>query len=155
MPEKDNCGRLCIHLDPLGGITVIEFDVDDQSPEDLCVGLDRIRALDGIHDVVQFSGIGKKGRSFAHIRILAVPAMLERTIEACFAETTTIGLRYYPVNGTALARSIDSVEVDGCRIRVKSVERLSGQWTAKRRSRMSRAKVTNPSEPACAAMPRT
>jgi uncharacterized protein (DUF111 family) len=110
---------------------VIEFDVDDQSPEDLCVGLDRIRALDGIHDVVQFSGIGKKGRSFAHIRILAAPAMLERTIEACFAETTTIGLRYHRVNGKALARSIDSVEVDGCRLRVKSVERLSGQWTAK------------------------
>jgi uncharacterized protein (TIGR00299 family) protein len=112
-------------------LMVIEFDVDDQSPEDLCVGLDRIRALDGIHDVVQFSGIGKKGRSFAHIRILAAPAMLERTIEACFAETTTIGLRYHRVNGKALARSIDSVEVDGCRVRVKSVERPSGQWTAK------------------------
>jgi len=112
-------------------LTIIEFDVDDQSPEDLSVGLDRIRALDGIHDVVQFSGIGKKGRSFAHIRILAAPAMLERTIEACFAETTTIGLRYYTVNGKALARSIDSVEVDGRRIRVKCVERLSGQWTAK------------------------
>jgi len=112
-------------------LTVIEFDVDDQSPEDLCVGLDRIRALDGIHDVVQFSGIGKKGRSFAHIRILAAPAMLERTIEACFAETTTIGLRYYTVNGRALARSINSVEVDGRRMRVKSVERLSGHWTAK------------------------
>jgi hypothetical protein len=35
------------------------------------------------------------------------------------------------VNGKALARSIDSVEVDGCRVRVKSVERPSGQWTAK------------------------
>ncbi|MBV9530376.1 MAG: LarC family nickel insertion protein [Bradyrhizobium sp.] len=112
-------------------LTVIEFDVDDQSPEDLCVGLDRIRALDGIHDVVQFFGIGKKGRGFAHVRILAAPAMLERTIEACFAETTTIGLRYYKVNGKILARSIESVEVDGRRIRVKSVERLSGQWTAK------------------------
>jgi uncharacterized protein (DUF111 family) len=56
---------------------------------------------------------------------------LERAIEACFAETTTIGLRYYTVIGKALARSIDSVEVDGRRIRVKSVERLSGQWTAK------------------------
>ena len=112
-------------------LTVVEFDVDDQSPEDLCIGLDRIRALDGIHDVVQFSGIGKKGRSFAHIRILAAPAILERTIEACFAETTTIGLRYYTVNGKALARSIDSVEIDGCRIRVKSVQRRSGQWTAK------------------------
>jgi pyridinium-3,5-bisthiocarboxylic acid mononucleotide nickel chelatase len=112
-------------------LTVIEFDVDDQSQEELSVGLDRIRALDGIHDVVQFAGIGKKGRSFAHIRILAAPATLEQAIEACFAETTTIGLRYYTVNGKALARSMDSVEVDGRRIRVKSVERLSGQWTAK------------------------
>jgi len=112
-------------------LTVIEFDVDDQTSEDLSVGLDRIRALDGIHDVVQFSGIGKKGRSFAHIRILAAPAMLERTIEACFAETTTIGLRYHTVNGKVLPRKIDSVELNGCRVRVKSVERLSGQWTAK------------------------
>jgi len=129
-------------------LMVIEFDVDDQSPEDLSVGLDRIRALEGIHDVVQFSGIGKKGRSFAHIRILAAPPMLERTIEACFAETTTIGLRYYTVKGKALARSIDTIEVDGCRIRVKSVERPSGQWTAKAEIE-DVAREGNQSERAC------
>ncbi|RQH02090.1 LarC family nickel insertion protein [Paraburkholderia dinghuensis] len=134
-----NCVRVLVSREqaqsasrlPHRELTVIEFDIDDQAPEDLSIGLDRIRAQEGVHDVVQFSGIGKKGRSFAHIRILAAPVMLERAIEACFAETTTIGLRYYTVNAKALARSIDSVEVDGRRIRVKSVERPNGQWTAK------------------------
>jgi len=139
IPGLSNCVRVLVSRELMQSetplthreLTVIEFDVDDQSPEDLSVGLDRLRALNGIHDVVQFSGIGKKGRGFAHIRILAAPAMFERAIEACFAETTTIGLRYYTVYGKALARSTDSVEVDGYRIRVKSVERLTGQWTAK------------------------
>ena len=134
-----NCVRVLVSRERVQSVSplrhremaVIEFDVDDQSPEDLSVGLDRIRALDGVHDVVQFSGIGKKGRSFAHIRILAAPAKLEPTIEACFTETTTIGLRYHTVNGKTLVRSIDSVEVDGRCIRVKSVKRLNGQCTAK------------------------
>ncbi|RDI99371.1 LarC family nickel insertion protein [Dyella solisilvae] len=134
-----NCVRVLVSREQLAStsslthreLAVIEFDIDDQSPEDLSIGLDRIRTLEGIHDVVQFFGVGKKGRSFAHIRILASPVMLERAIEASFAETTTIGLRYHMVSGKALTRSIDSVEVDGHRIRVKCVERPGGQWTAK------------------------
>ena len=138
IPGLSNCVRVLVSRELAQSdtrfarkIAIVEFDIDDQSPEELSVGLDRIRSLDGIHDVVQFSGIGKKSRSFVHVRILAAPDMLERTIDACFAETTTIGLRYHMVNGIALARIMDSIEIGGRLIRVKSVERTGGRWTAK------------------------
>ena len=52
-------------------IGVIEFEVDDQTMEDLAIGLDRIRESDGVLDVLQMPAIGKKGRMSVHVQVLA------------------------------------------------------------------------------------
>ncbi len=41
---------------------------------------------------------GKKGRMMTHVRALARADAIEEAIEACFRETTTIGLRHHTVS---------------------------------------------------------
>ncbi len=135
LPGISNCVRALVFEegttdDGHREIAVIEFEVDDQSGEDLAMGLDRLRAEDGVFDVVQMAVFGKKGRMMTHVRVLARVATLDAAIDACFRETTTIGLRHRIVAGAALPRTASTVEVEGRRIRVKSVERPGGR-TAK------------------------
>ncbi|MCA8973394.1 MAG: DUF111 family protein, partial [Planctomycetes bacterium] len=101
----------------------VEFDVDDQTPEDLAIGLDRLRALPGVLDVVQMPVFGKKGRIAARVQVLAEPDAIARTVEACFLETTTIGLRYHTVNRHRLPRELKVVQVGNHAVRVKIAHR--------------------------------
>jgi uncharacterized protein (DUF111 family) len=80
-------------------------------------------------DVVQMPAFGKKGRLLAHIRVLAEPSALDAAVDACFAETTTIGLRTRQTAARALRR--ETATVAG--VRVKRVARPGGA-TAKAES---------------------
>jgi uncharacterized protein (TIGR00299 family) protein len=133
LPGLSNCLRALVfapaqdHAAPAHReLAVICFEVDDQSGEDLAAGLDRIRDAPGVHDVVQMPAIGKKGRMAVHVQILASPEAAEGAIDACFRETTTIGLRLHVVQGRALARRFADVDVAGRTLRVKRVERPGG-----------------------------
>ena len=75
-------------------VAVLRLDVDDQSPEDLAIGLDRLRALQGVLSVVSSMMWGKKGRVCFGIEILAEAAFVEQVARACFEETTTLGVRW-------------------------------------------------------------
>jgi uncharacterized protein (DUF111 family) len=112
---------------------VLEFEIDDQSPEDLAAGLDRLRAHCGVLDVTQAPVFGKKGRIMIHVQVLARAAHADAVIEACFRETTTLGLRQRSVHGIGLPRHIHEVDVEGQRLRVKVADRPGGP-TAKTES---------------------
>ena len=86
-----------------------------------------IRAVDGVHDVVQMAAIGKKGRMAVHVQVLAAPNALPDVTAACFRETTTIGLRTHLVEGQALRRRMAHTVVDGASVDVKLVERPDGR----------------------------
>ncbi len=107
-------------------LIVIGFEVDDQSGEDLAAGLDRLRVLPGVHDVLQLPVFGKKSRVAIHVQVLAAPDQLDNIVEGCFRETSTIGLRTHLVQGRALARTMRNVDVGGVSLRVKSVDRPGG-----------------------------
>lgn len=107
-------------------LALIGFEVDDQTAEDLAAGLDRVRAAPGVLDVMQMPAFGKKGRVATHVQVLALPEALEAAVEACFRETSTIGLRTQLVAGRALRRSMAEVSVDGRAVRVKRVRRPGG-----------------------------
>jgi uncharacterized protein (DUF111 family) len=107
-------------------LAVISFEVDDQSGEELAAGLDRVREAEGVHDVVQIAAFGKKNRMATHVQVLVRPDRLEAAVEACFRETTTIGLRTHLVQGRALPRRFAEVMVDGHTVVVKLVERPGG-----------------------------
>jgi hypothetical protein len=112
---------------PRRDATVIAFEVDDQSAEDLAAGLDRLRAAPGVLDVLQMAAFGKKGRLATHVQVLAEPGSAETVAEMCFRETTTIGLRLHPVQRLVLARERREVMVGERRVRVKLVERPGGR----------------------------
>jgi len=50
-------------------LLVVEFEVDDQSAEELAAGLERIRNDTAVFDVIQIPAIGKKGRQTSHITV--------------------------------------------------------------------------------------
>ena len=135
LPGTSNCVRVLVMETGMSShlatghrsLGVIAFEVDDQSGEDLAAGLDRIRTVPGVHDIVQMAAFGKKGRMAVHVQVLAAPDALPDVTAACFRETTTIGLRTHLVEGQALRRRTASMIVDGASVDVKLVERPGGR----------------------------
>lgn len=111
-------------------VAQILFEVDDQTPEDLSIALDKLRAHPAVLDVLQSPAFGKKGRITMRIQVLAETSDLESVFDACFSETTTIGLRYQRMQRRKLARAGTTVEAGGRQVRVKVSER-PGRTTAK------------------------
>jgi pyridinium-3,5-bisthiocarboxylic acid mononucleotide nickel chelatase len=107
-------------------VLVVEFDIDDQSGEDLAHSLDRLRALDAVRDVGLFQGVGKKGRPLHSVRVLADAEARERVLDAIFSETTTIGARLREEQRVILPRRQVTVQVGDRPVRVKLVERPGG-----------------------------
>ena len=111
-------------------VAQVQFEVDDQTPEDLAIALDKLRSHPSVLDVLQTPAFGKKGRMTMHIQLLADAADMESVFDACFSETTTIGLRFQLMQRRKLARASTTVEAAGRQMRVKVTER-SGRKTAK------------------------
>ena len=109
-------------------IGIIEFEIDDQTPEDLATGLDHLRSTEGVLDVVQMPVIGKKGRTMASIRLLVRSEAKDQIMDNCFTETTTLGLRWSEVERRVLKRENRLVAGD---IGVKVTMRPDGGRTAK------------------------
>ena len=112
-------------------IGVCTFEVDDQTGEDLAVAIDRLRAAEGVLDVVQTPAFGKKGRMVASVRVLARTGAREAVIARCFAETTTLGVRWQPVRRAALEREETVVDAPDGAVRVKRTTRPGGEVTVK------------------------
>jgi uncharacterized protein (TIGR00299 family) protein len=108
-------------------VAVVTFEIDDQTPEDLAIGLDALRGQDGVLDVVQMPAFSKKSRLGAHVQVLARPERLDAIVDRCFAETTTIGLRWRIEARAVLHREALEVEDDT----VKVVMRPDQKRTAK------------------------
>ena len=114
--------------EPIG---VCEFEVDDQTPEDLAVALDRLRELSGVLDVLQSPVFGKKGRFGAQVRVLALMPRIDAIIDRCLIETTTLGVRWHAVNRRTLVRQISNRTIEGAEVRVKRARRPDATVTRK------------------------
>lgn len=112
-------------------VGVCEFEIDDQSPEDLAIAIDNLRDRSGVLDISQATRFGKKGRIATHVRALVRPADIERFAGACLEETTSLGVRWQLVARHTLARAEGSVEHAGKTYRVKQAQRPHGTTTMK------------------------
>lgn len=104
-------------------VAMVQYEVDDQTPEDLAIALDRLRSHPSVLDVFQSPVFGKKGRIAAHIQVLAEPQALDAVVQLCFLETATIGLRHQIVNRETLPRDMKVVQVGNRSVRVKIAQR--------------------------------
>jgi len=104
-------------------VTSIEFEIDDQTPEDLAIGLDHLRAHPAVLDVLQTPALGKKGRVVGSVRVLCRSMGEDEVAALCFLETTTLGLRLLDVRRHTLSRSRSVVEVGGRTVERKHADR--------------------------------
>lgn len=90
----------------------IEVNIDDMNPQNMEYVFKRL--LDsGSNDVWAIPVMMKKCRMAAMLCILCRQEILENIIEIVFAETTSIGIRYFPVTRTICQREIKVVSVQG------------------------------------------
>jgi uncharacterized protein (TIGR00299 family) protein len=129
LPGISNCLRVLAFesASPNAGhhdrVTSIEFEVDDQTPEDLAIGLDHVRVHPGVLDVLQTPAFGKKGRLVICVRVLCRAEAEEDVVRECFLETTTLGLRLVEVSRHTLSRTRDTVDAGGHPVERKFAKR--------------------------------
>lgn len=96
----------------------VEANLDDSSPQLLAQFLEkalRLGALDAFLTPVTM----KKGRLGSKLTLLADAATIDALIEAVFRETSSIGVRYFPVERRVLQREIRKVRVSGEAVGIK------------------------------------
>ena len=110
-------------------INIITFEIDDQTSEELAIGIESLRQHPGVIEVYQLPLFGKKGRMFTQLQILVKQESLAEVCELCFVETSTLGLRIAESSRKILKRS--SVNLGEFKTRVKLAERPGGERSAK------------------------
>ncbi len=132
LPGTSNCVRVLVFDTAETGpnshgdsVISIEFEIDDQTPEDLAIGLDHVRAHPQVLDVVQAPVFGKKGRVAISVRVLCRSAAVDEVSALCFLETTTLGVRLLDVRRRTLARTASEVGVGARTLSMKHAERGS------------------------------
>ncbi len=106
-------------------VVVLEFQVDDQSPEQLGFLMERAfetGALDLFHAPVFM----KKGRPGVAVTLIARPEDEASMLDLLFAETTTLGVRRRVTQRVVLARRHERVETPWGPVRIK----LAGEGAA-------------------------
>lgn len=100
------------------GVLVIEFSVDDMSPELLGCLIDKILNA-GAKDCFFTSLIGKKGRPAILVTVLSSLDAKDKICDIIFSETTTIGIRFRWEDRIILKREEEVVKTSLGNIRVK------------------------------------
>jgi pyridinium-3,5-bisthiocarboxylic acid mononucleotide nickel chelatase len=104
---------------------VIETNIDDMNPEFYDYVFDRLLAA-GARDVFLSPIQMKKNRPGTLLRVIAEPKDREALARIILRETSTIGVRYYPVGRIILKRISKKLKTRHGTIRVKVVEEPNG-----------------------------
>jgi hypothetical protein len=112
-------------FDEAKNVFVVEATIDDASPQLLAHFVEA--ALEaGALDATLSPVVMKKNRLGTKLALLVYAARMDALIESVFRETTSIGVRYYPVGRRVLDREMRTVRVDGVKVAVK-VATLDGR----------------------------
>ncbi len=108
------------------GIIVVETSIDDMNPE-VCGYVMQKLFDDGALDVVLMPVFMKKNRPGTLLQVLCGHKNKRNIIKRILSETTSIGLRYYPVERCLLEREAMSVDTAWGQMAVKKVRRPGGK----------------------------
>ena len=106
-------------------IIVINSNIDDSSGEDLGYVLEKLMDA-GALDVSYAPIFMKKNRPAYRLEVICRAETREKLSEIIFDETTTIGVRYYPVQREELTRVRTLVDTELGQIEAKQVSTTSG-----------------------------
>lgn len=104
---------------------VMETNIDDMNPEFYDYVLERLFAA-GARDVFLSAIQMKKNRPGTLLRVIAEPSHREKLARILFRETSTIGIRFYPVNRMILKRTSKKVKTRFGTVKVKIIEEPDG-----------------------------
>jgi hypothetical protein len=110
---------------PAKKVYLIEAVIDDANPQVLAHFLESALKL-GALDATLSPVVMKKNRLASKLTLLAGIDKIDDLIAAIFRETTSIGVRYFPVERRVLEREVLKVRVLGEKVGIK-VSRLAGQ----------------------------
>ena len=111
------------------GLWILETGIDDATGEEMGYALEKLRVL--APEVHLSQGIGKKGRPFFLLRVLAEEEHREELTRQILGLTSTLGVRSWPVERVALDRKIEkkTVLMDGkpypLRVKISSAPGIS------------------------------
>ncbi len=97
---------------------MIETNIDDSNPQVLATFFDTAFKL-GAQDVFLTPILMKKGRLATKLTVLAEIDKIDSLISAVFKETSSIGVRYFPVERRVLERKIEKVGILGEKVAIK------------------------------------
>jgi pyridinium-3,5-bisthiocarboxylic acid mononucleotide nickel chelatase len=127
--DRPNLFRLVIGTDATPWsqeeMLVIETNIDDMNPEFYDYVFDRLLAA-GARDVFLSPIQMKKNRPGTLLRVIAEPKDRDALARIILSETSTIGVRYYPVSRIILKRISEKLKTRHGTIRVKVVEEPNG-----------------------------
>lgn len=98
---------------------MIECNIDDMNPEWYDFIMEKLFDQ-GVQDVFFTPLMMKKNRPAIKISVLCNPDQMNKVKELLFTETTTLGLRSYKVNKTALERKLSKLSTDYGEVTIKS-----------------------------------
>jgi uncharacterized protein (TIGR00299 family) protein len=108
-----------------GDVIVIEANIDDMNPQNFGYVTEKLLAA-GALDVFTIPIQMKKSRPGQLLQVLAPSDAVDALSRLIFLETTTIGLRKYPVDRTILDREFVDVDTEYGKVRIK-VSRMNGE----------------------------
>jgi uncharacterized protein (TIGR00299 family) protein len=114
-----------VAFDAEKSVFVVEATIDDATPQLLAHFLERAFEV-GALDAALSPVVMKKNRLGTKLELLVTADRLDALVEAVFVETTSIGVRYYPVGRRVLDRRFEEVRVDGAKVGLK-VASLGGR----------------------------
>ncbi len=121
-PEIPNILRIyygqAAAFDETKAVYIVEATIDDASPQLLAHFLERAFE-EGALDATLSPVVMKKNRLGTKLSLLAEGGRLDALIEAVFRETTSIGVRYYPVGRRVLEREFRTIKVHGEKVGLK------------------------------------
>lgn len=106
-------------------VYLIEATIDDSNPQVLASFMDRALEL-GALDVYLTPVVMKKNRLGTKLTLLAALDRIDGLITAVFRETSSIGVRYHPVERRALERTIKTIRLFGEPVGIK-ISTLGGE----------------------------
>ncbi|WP_048695765.1 LarC family nickel insertion protein [Catenovulum maritimum] len=116
-------------------VIVATFDIDDMSGEEIADAADMLRSTQGVIDVSLAQVKGKKNRTSEQFCLLIKPEYKNVVFDACFLQTSTIGLRWRIESRVCLNRvetsQVISAENDNENYRIKTVNRPNDTQTHK------------------------
>ena len=128
-PDRPNLLRLVLGENDAASqrdeMLVIETNIDDMSPELYDYVFERLFAA-GARDVFLTPVQMKKNRPGVLLSVVGEACLREKMTAIIFSETSTIGVRYYPVARAVLKREVVRVKTKYGAVKVKVVEQPDG-----------------------------